>query len=69
MAIRPDTPIASLKEDSLKRGPYAKAIADRILAYEPADSVVLGLIGKWGKAACGKSASSSATTPPRAFWS
>ncbi|HTU81712.1 MAG TPA: P-loop NTPase fold protein, partial [Candidatus Acidoferrales bacterium] len=52
MAVHPDAPISNFDDDTLKRKPYALSIARMILGYEPSDSVILALVGKWG---CGKS--------------
>lgn len=46
--FNPDRPIESLHEDSLNRANLAKSIGEAILKSQTKDSLVIGLLGKWG---------------------
>lgn len=43
-----DKPIESITEDILRRGNTAKELGKNILNYKSKDSLIIGIIGKWG---------------------
>src|SRR4051812_35595376 len=47
-SLRGDRPIDSKDEDQLGRAPFARAIAEQILASPGLDSYVVALMGPWG---------------------
>lgn len=46
--ISPDAPINNRADDTLGRGPFAKALAEALLNFGGDDSFVIGVHGKWG---------------------
>lgn len=46
--FRTDKPIQSASEDGLGRKRFCKRLANFVMAYSPADSFCIGLIGEWG---------------------
>jgi predicted KAP-like P-loop ATPase len=48
MFFNPDRPIKSLHEDLLNRQNIAMSIGEAILKSQTKDSLVIGLLGKWG---------------------
>jgi predicted KAP-like P-loop ATPase len=46
--FRPDLPISSSKEDLLARTPFARSLAEALIAYEHKESLVTALYGPWG---------------------
>ncbi|AKB57675.1 Phage T7 exclusion protein [Methanosarcina barkeri 227] len=48
MMFNPDRPIESFHEDLLNRANLAKSIGEAILKSQTKDSLVIGLLGKWG---------------------
>lgn len=46
--FRPDLPISSSKEDLLARAPFARSLAEALIAYEHKESLVTAVYGPWG---------------------
>ena len=46
--FRPDLPISSSKEDLLSRAPFARSLAEALIAYEHKESLVTAIYGPWG---------------------
>jgi len=46
--FRPDLPISSSKEDLLARAPFARSLAEALIAYEHMESLVTAIYGPWG---------------------
>ncbi|WP_440946852.1 KAP family P-loop NTPase fold protein [Methanosarcina sp. T3] len=46
--FKPDKPIQFLYEDSLNRREFAKSVGEAVLNIQTEDSLVIGLVGKWG---------------------
>ena len=44
----PDTAVATLAQDELGRAPFARHLAERILAWRRPESLVIALFGPWG---------------------
>jgi len=46
--FRPDLPISSSKDDLLARAPFARSLAEALIAYEHKESLVTAVYGPWG---------------------